>query len=216
LSAYHIGNLRISPSAGAIAAGIDRQDKPKGRLLRLDLLRGPYGTFMLAYLALYTFMYVSVPLNPLFVVREVDFSDSTISIGNALFWGFMFIVSLRIGWLSRRYGHRRVLVVGAFSMSLYPLLTGFSRIPLHYFIANVVGGMSWGLTGGSLLNRLMERVPVDDRPAHMALYNMVLNLGMLSGSMIGSSVATILGLRDAMLLSAGLRALAGVLMWLWG
>jgi len=216
MSAYHIGRLRLDKLAGTLAEVKERVLKPSGRLLRLDLLRGPYGTFMLAYLALYTFMYVSVPLNPLFVVREVAFSDITISVGNALFWGFMFIVSLRMAWISRRFGHRRVLVVGAFSMSLYPLLTGLSWIPLHYYIANVVGGVSWGLTGGSLLNRLMERVPVDDRPDHMALYNMVLNLGMLGGSMIGSTVATLLGLRDAMLLSAGVRALAGFLRLLWG
>jgi predicted MFS family arabinose efflux permease len=62
-----------------------------------------------------------------------------------------------------------------------------------------------------LLNRLMERVPEGDRPAHMALHNLGLNLGILVGSLLGPIIAGGLGLQCSLLLAAGLRLLSGVL-----
>jgi len=72
-----------------------------------------------------------------------------------------------------------------------------------------------GLTGAGLINRLMERVPPDDLPAHMALHNLALNLGMLVGSLIGPALGSAFGLREALLMSGGLRLLGGVLFVLW-
>ncbi|GBL17818.1 hypothetical protein EMGBS1_06380 [Chloroflexota bacterium] len=40
-----------------------------------------------------------------------------------------------------------------------------------YYAAHLVGGGVWGVLNAALLNRLIERVPEDDRPGHMALHN---------------------------------------------
>lgn len=62
----------------------------------------------------------------------------------------------------------------------------------------------------------MERVPQDDRPAHMARHNLVMNLGMLSGSLLGSVLGEALGLRAAMLVAAALRLVGSYLLWKQG
>ncbi len=62
----------------------------------------------------------------------------------------------------------------------------------------------------------MERVPQDDRPAHMALYNLVLNLGILSGSMLGPLLGEWFGLRNTLFISAALRLIATILLAMWG
>jgi predicted MFS family arabinose efflux permease len=62
----------------------------------------------------------------------------------------------------------------------------------------------------------MERVPEDDRPAHMALHNLALNLGMLVGSAIGPVLGDALGYREALLLGAALRLLGGILLGIRG
>jgi predicted MFS family arabinose efflux permease len=80
----------------------------------------------------------------------------------------------------------------------------------------VVGGVVWGLTSGGLVTRLMERVPAGDRPAHMALHNLALNLGILGGSLLGPVLGDWLGLRSALAASGALRILAGVLLAVWG
>jgi predicted MFS family arabinose efflux permease len=62
----------------------------------------------------------------------------------------------------------------------------------------------------------MERVPEQDRPAHMMLHNLALNLGVLLGSLIGPILGDTFGLRDALFISAALRLIAGFLIWRWG
>jgi len=183
-----------------------------GKLVRLDLLRGPFGPFLGAYLLFYTIQFIPIPLFPLFIVRELHLSDGAISVGNALFYVAMTLASLGLGRMSARYGHRGVLVLSGLTYGLYPLLIGLARDSSLYWIASGVGGAVWGLLNGGLLNRLMERVPEGDRPAHMALHNLGLNLGILIGSLLGPILAGGLGLKNTLLLAAGLRLLSGVLL----
>jgi hypothetical protein len=96
--------------------------------------------------------------------------------------------------------------------SIYPALIGAAHDATLYWIASAPGGVTWALAGASLVNRLMECVPQDDLPAHMALYN----LGLLGGSLLGPQFASWVGLRPALWLSAGLRVLGGVLLIVWG
>ena len=108
-----------------------------------------------------------------------------------------------------------MLILGALFYGLYPLLIASARDATLFWAASFLGGMAWGLTGAGLINRLMERVPPDDLPAHMALHNLALNLGMLVGSLIGPALGSAFGLREALLMSGGLRLLGGVLFVLW-
>ncbi|MBN2146833.1 MAG: MFS transporter [Anaerolineales bacterium] len=184
-------------------------------LLRLDVLRGPFGLFLLAYLSFYTFQYFGLPIFPIFYVRELGLSDGIISIGSALFHATMVLVSLVFNRLSARFGYRRLLIVGALTFGQYSLLLGLAQDEWLYYVACVIGGVIFGFLNGAMLNRLMERTPVDDRPAHMALHNLALNLGILAGSLIGPTLADWIGLRPALYLTAGLRFLSGILMILF-
>ncbi len=85
-----------------------------------------------------------------------------------------------------------------------------------YLAANVIEGGIWAVLNAGLINRLMERVPIDDRPAHMSLHNIALNLGILSGSMLGAALVTWVGLKDVMLIGAALRFIGGLLILVWG
>ncbi len=185
-------------------------------LLRPDLLRGPFGRVMVAYLTFYTFQYTSIPLMPLFWVNELRLSDGEISIGNALFYGAMLVASLGLRRLSARLGHHRVLVLGAAFFGGYPLLNALAQDATLYYVASILGGVVWGLAGGGLVNRLMERVPDDDRPAHMALHNLALNLGILAGSLLGPALSHGTDLRTALFVAAALRLVAALLLGRWG
>ena len=76
--------------------------------------------------------------------------------------------------------------------------------------------MVWGLLSGSLSNRLLEIIPAHQRPAHLALYNLALNLATLSGTMLGPYMAGWVGLREALLIVAGLRLVSGLALARWG
>jgi MFS family permease len=194
----------------------DNPPKASQPLLRLDLLSGPFGKFLLTYLFFYTFQYVPLPLFPLFYVHELHLTDGTISLGSALFYSLTTLTSL---WLastvSRLSSYRQQLVYGAILFGQYPLLIGLAQNAFLYLVACGSGGIVWGLLNAGLINRLMERVPAEDRPAHMTLHNLVLNLGILGGSLAGPVLAGMVGLREAILISVALRLLGGVSLAIW-
>ena len=217
LSTYHIGRVRPRQATAQQSDGSQRETRFNGKpLLRLDLLRGPFGSLLAVYLLFYAVQYIPVPIFPLAYVRELRLSDGAISLGNALFFVAMFLVSLRLGWIGHRYGHRRVLMFGVLLYGLHPLLVGLAQGATLFWVALAAGGGAWALAGAGLINRLMERVPPDDLPAHMALHNLVLNLGILCGSLVGPTLGDGLGLRPTLLLSAGLWFVSGILLGLWG
>jgi MFS family permease len=240
LSTYHLGRLRIAGQPVSVRIGRPLRDfalpgllrtgdliqpfsglrflaRSKGKpLLRRELLRGPFGTFLLSYLLFYIFQYTGIPLFPIYQVRGLDLKDSAISLGNALFYMMMLMVSLRLGRISTRYGHRKVLVFGALMFCAYPFLLSLAQNATLFWVASLVGGGVWALVSAGLINRLMEVVPDEERPPYMALHNLTLNLGILIGSLLAPLLSGIFGLQEALLWAAGLRLLAGILLWLWG
>ena len=191
----------------------NRKNKP---LLRLDLLRGPFGPFMLVYMLFYTFQYVGLPLFPLYNVHNLHLTDGNISLGTALFYIFMMATSLGVNRARSRRSPRFMLVTGALLFGAFPFIEYLAKDATLFLVANVAGGAIWAVLSAGLVNRLMERVPEYDRPAHMALHNVSLNLGILIGSMLGPLLATWVGVKEVLLIAAGLRFAAGVLMLVWG
>ena len=238
MSSYHLGRLlptggkplRVGKLLGELASpgifralegirhtGLRYLTRAGGQgILRLDLLRGPFGRFLLAYLIFYTFQYLALPVFPLFYVNELGLSDGAISLGSALFHALVMLISLRLGRLASRYGYHGIAVRGAILLGGYPLLLFLAQDASLFWVASLTGGVAVGLLNGGLANRLMERVPEEDRPAHMALHNLALNLGILAGSLSGPLLAEWMGLRPMLLASSALRILAGVFLFFWG
>lgn len=192
------------------AAGLRFLTRGGRDMLRLDLLRGPYGPILMAYLLFHTAQYFSVPIFPLAWVQTLNLSDADISLGNALFYVAMLAASLPLGRLSARAGHRSVLLYGSLLYCLYPLLMGLAQSAPAFLLGSLIGGAVWALVNGGLFNYLMERIPKSDLPSHLGLYNLVLNVGVLVGSMSGPLVGQAIGLREALLIGAGLRLLSAL------
>lgn len=185
-------------------------------LLRLDRLRGQFGPFLAAYLFFYTCQYVPVAISPIYMVNNLKYSDGIISLGNSLFYVLMFLTSLRLSHLTRRFNHHAILAMGSLLYCAYPIFISLAWDATLFWVASFVGGIAWALTSGGLINRLMEIVPEDDRPAHMALHNLALNLGILGGSLMGPFLADLSGIREALLIAGVLRFAAGLLLKKWG
>jgi hypothetical protein len=222
LSSYHIGRIRKPVQAVEIAdppgikAEADPHEVKRKSLVRFDLLKGPFGIFMLSYLVFYAFQYFPIPLFPIAYVDKLHITDGMIGVGTAIFYGAMMAASFRLGDVSTRYGHRNVLLVSAALFPIFPFLMAIATGPALYFLACLIGGAVNAMLSGAVLNRLMERTPPGDRPAHMTLHNLALNLGILAGALLGPLAAGLVGLQLALFIAAGLRLLAAGLLWLWG
>jgi MFS family permease len=205
------GSFRL-PDAFRLAVGLRDFTRAEGReLLRPDLLRGPFGAVLLTFLIFYSVQHIPIPLFPVFWVSDLQLSDAAISIGNAFFYGALLLASLAVGPLRDRLGHRRLILLSALLYGTYPLLNGLATGEVLYWLASLGGGAVWGLLSVLLIDHLFDRIPAHDRPAHMALHNVALNLGILSGSLLGPAVAGWIGLRETLLLSAALRVACAVL-----
>ncbi len=234
MSSYHLGKLHLAdpqapvPAEGGFSNGLAAFGRRLrnlelvplrigiGSLARLDLLRGRLGLFMASYLIFYTFQFVCVPLFPLGYVDVLHLSDGWISLGSGLFYTTMFLISLRLKHLAARFGHHRLLAASAMAFATYPLLIGLAYGPVLYWLASFLGGIIYGVVSASLLNRLMEVVPEQERASGMAYHNLALNLGILAGSLLGPLLGDLFGIRGGLLASSALRFLAGVLIVFWG
>ncbi len=182
----------------------------------LSPLRTSFAPFLVALFAFHFAQYVPIPLFPLYWVRDLQLDDAAISLINVSYYGIMLLASLQLGRLTSRYGNKKLVVIGSLMLALYPLLTAFSQNIQLLLVTNAFGGIVWAVLAGALANRLLERVPGDDRPRHLALYNLALNAAILTGVFVGVYIADRIGLRDTLFLSFGFRAIAALLLALWG
>lgn len=201
-------------STGAMRPGIALRIFARGRvILRPEIMRTSFGLLVIA-LALFHFaQFIPAPIFPIFLVDGLKLSDQQISLGTALFQFCVFLGSFQIGYLTRRKGNLWITVIGIFFLSLYPLAMALASSMTHYLIASVLGGLAWALVGGALANYVLEVAPEDDRPAHLAWYNIALSLGVLVGSLAGPLLSDAFGLRWALFIAFALRALSACAVW---
>ena len=184
--------------------------------LRLDIWSTPFRNTLLVFLGFHFAQYLALPIFPLFQVRSLALSDDQIGIGTALFYLTVLIGSTRLDYFVRRFGHHKVTSAGVAGLGIYPFLLALSRNPLHFYLTSFVGGLNYALLIGSYANYLLEKIPISDRPAYLAWYNVILNASIVVSSLSGPLIARAVGLEAALILIAFLRFISGLAMMKWG
>jgi MFS family permease len=115
-----------------------------------------------------------------------------------------------------RLGNKHVTGLGVMGMAIYPVFLAFSTQVWHYYSVSLIGGFFTALATGSYANYMLEHIPPDDRPTHLAWYNIVLNIALLAGSLAGPAIADQLGLFNALIFFGVIRFLAGAFILKWG
>ncbi|MEW6240550.1 MAG: MFS transporter [Chloroflexota bacterium] len=184
--------------------------------IRLDIWKTPFRRPLLVLLGFHLTQYLALPLFSLYFVRGLRLTDDEIGVGTALFYLTVLIGSTQLHHIVRRLGHKNVTAAGAVSMALYPILLALSSQVWQYYGISILGGFVWALVGGAYANYLLENTPADDRPSHLAWYNVVLNAAVLVGSLAGPALAGQIGLGAALILFGVLRLLSGLAILKWG
>lgn len=148
---------------------------------------------------------LSLPILPLFLVREVKASDSQIGVINMS----MTIVMLAgyILWprLSKRFGGRFVLLATTLGMVTYPLLTALvPNVGWIYVFAGLAGLFQGGLDL-VFFDELMKTIPPEYSATFVSLAQSMQYLSMIVAPLVGTWLADSIGLGGALLVSAGLR-----------
>lgn len=226
MSSLHLFFIRNRTVAGAAPSAIQKKaEVSSGKSafrhtwtsrLRTDIWRTPYAAVLLVMLGLHLAQYLAIPLFPLYSVNNMHLTDQSIGIGTALFYLSCLIGSTQLHRFDRRLGPHKLTGLGFLVMSLYPFFMGFSHSATAYFIVSVIGGFGWSLVGGAYANYILKNIPEDDRPAHLAWYNIILNAAILVGSLLGPAIAHYIGLGVALVLIGICRFLAGLALLKWG
>ena len=101
-------------------------------------------------------------------------------------------------------------------MAVYPFLLSLSTQVWHFYGLSLIGGLNFAMVSGTYANYMLEHIPADDRPSHLAWYNIILNAAILIGSLVGPVIADQLGIFNALMLIAALRFLSGLSILKWG
>jgi MFS family permease len=200
-------------------ASIKKALSPRQQLqtaIRFDIWRTPFRSTLLVFLGFHFAQYLAVPLFPLFQVRQLHLTDDQIGIGTALFYLAVLLASTRLNELVRNFGHKTVTGMSVAGLAMYPLLLALSKTPTDFYWMSALGGLNYALLIGSYANYLLEEIPIQDRPAHLAWYNVILNTSILIGSLTGPLLLNAVGLSAALIVVALLRFLSGLAILKWG
>lgn len=175
------------------------------KALRLDVIRGPFGRFLLWVFIYQISVFLIGPVVPKYQTDWLVLSDVTISQGSALFWIIHFFGSLQARRFVNRWGFKRMTGYGLLVITVSLTLFTYSFQTWIYLLHAVIGGVGWALISGGFVNMLLERIPVDDRPPHLAWYNLANNAAVLLCGLAGPLVAGVIGFAGTLLAAAALR-----------
>jgi MFS family permease len=224
MSSYHIYHVRplqeeIFPlPATPQPEKTPRTDSPRGikSALRLDIWSTPFRNVLLALFFFHLTHYLPTPLYPLFNVRVLNLNDNNIGTGTALYYLTVLIGSTQFRRIAHRYGNKKVTGFGAAGMALYPFLLAMTHNVWQFYGVSFVGGFLFAMINGAYINYMLEKIPPDDRPSHLAWYTIILNIAILAGSLIAPGIADMVGLVNALVIIGVLRILAGLAILKWG
>jgi MFS family permease len=184
--------------------------------LRLDIWNTRFRSVLVAFFAFHLTQYLAMPLFPVYNVRVLKLGDDHLGIGTALFYLTVLLGSTQLRNVAHRLGNKNLTAWSVSAGALYPFLLAYSTEVWQFYAISLIGGLTFSMVTGAYPNYMLEHIPAHDRPPHLAWYNVVLNASVLIGSLAGPAIASVIGLSGALLLIAGLRFLAGLVILKWG
>jgi len=184
--------------------------------LRLDVWKTNFKKVLIALFLFHFFHYLASPVYPLYYVRALDLNDSQIGIGTALYYFTVLIASTQLGRIVHRFGHKKVTGWGVASMATYPIMLALSHNVFQFYVLSFLNGFLFALVNGAYANYMLENIPPNDRPSHLAWYTIIFNFALLGSSVVGPLGADLIGLAEALILFGLLRIVAGVYLLKWG
>jgi len=172
----------------------------------------PFVSFVSRRFVFVTGQSFAAPLFPLFYVRVLDAPDAAIGlITTAATASAMIGYTL---WVrqSRRRGSRFVLLCATLGLALYPILVSFNRsVELMIGLAALSGIFSAGLNL-VFFDELMKTVPDEYSATFVSFAQMLSYLSSLVAPLVGTTVATVVGI-SAGLLIGGILNMLGFLLF---
>lgn len=149
-----------------------------------------------------------VAVMPIFWVEQLRASDTTIGLRTTAANAALVVGYYLWGRVAARFGHRSVLVIASFGMSLYPLATAAVTSAEWLVPAALVWGAFVSGIDIAFFEVLLRTCPPERRSVFVSMNGASANLAIFAGPLIGTLLLDYLDAR-AVLALAGLLSLAG-------
>lgn len=158
---------------------------------------------------------LAIPLFPLYFVREVNASDAAIGLINTSQTAVLLIGYYFWTRQNRRRGPRFVLLTTTLGLSLYPaFVSSTHNVTIIIILAGLAGIVQAGIDL-VFFDELMKTVPIEYSATFVSIAQSMQYTSSLLSPLIGTFLATQLGLDGALMISAGLRLLGFILFAFW-
>jgi hypothetical protein len=214
-----------NPHHAATASEAEAQRLPttRRRLLTLPSLASLAGSLRTAPPAFLRFagsafvfrggVAMSIPLLPLYWVREVGASDAWIGIITTANSAVLLIAYSLWSLAARRIGVGGVLLITSFAMGFYPIAVATTHsVWMLAVFAGIVGMFA---AGNDLVNfdLLLTTIPSDHQALYVGLYQTLQNAALFVMPLVGTLLADLIGLPTALIV-AGVMRLVGAALFL--
>jgi len=162
-----------------------------------------------------TGMLLATPILPLYYVREVEANDAWIGLINTAQ-----MVVLVLGYFlwtreHRMHGSRFVLIWTTFGLTLYPILVASTQqVELMVLFAALAGICQAGIDL-VFFDELMKTIPVEYSATLVSLAQSIHYISASIAPIIGTVLATYIGLGGALMVSAAIRFIGALLFTFW-
>lgn len=151
---------------------------------------------------------LALPLFPIFWVRNVGATDPQISAINSTQTFVMMAAYFLWTRVSERRGERWVLLVTAFGISFYPLLTALTTAPNLLVLWAALGGLFTAGIDLVFFDLLLRTVPAEHQASYVGMYQTTVYIATFLAPLAGTALSDSIGIVPALIIGTVLR-LAG-------
>lgn len=212
MSLRHVGRLRV-PEEVTIA----HRERPKSWItasvrnaIREVAAAKPFVKYVVSSLIFHWGVYFPTALYSIYRVRNLGATDTWIGLLTMV--DSVITIAFYIVWgrLATRWGNRKVLIIGAFGMIAFPVLTGVATSLPMLLIPAAIAGMFTPAFNLAAFNELLAVSPAAHRPRFIAIYTSAVNAAAFVAPLAGSYFATATDIRLAFYLGGVFRFLGGL------
>lgn len=157
---------------------------------------------------------MSIPLLPLYWVRQLNASDSAIGLINTVQGAILLIAYFFWARVTRRWGERTVLLLTSLGLVAHPLLTALTPVVEPLIVYAAVGGFFSAGIELVLFDVLLATVPSKNQTTYVGVHASINNMAIFFAPLVGTFLADLIGIGPALILSAGMRLL-GFALFYW-
>ena len=211
LSYYFSNQIKIPDQTQSVLSQTGTSTSGLKNYLTLLRANPAFVSFASKRFVYFSALMLSLPVMPLYYVREVHATDSQIGTISMTMSLVMLVGYFMWPRFSAKFGGRFVLLATTFGMIFHPALNAATT---HIELVILYAGLAGLFQGGLDLvffDELMKTVPAEYSATFVSLAQSMQYFSMILAPLLGTWLANYIGLSGALWLSAGLRLIGFVL-----